>query len=287
MDYLLKVDWAEIFAPQLSLPEILVRGTVVYFALLTLLRILPKWEAGPGSIASMLFIIIIGDLAAEGVKGQADSVTDVLLMVATVAMWVIVVDRLSYHFKWFRFLVQDTPTCLIRDGRLLRGNLRRETMTEEDLKAQLRRQDVDDVAHVLEAYLEPDGSISVVKKEGHHPVTAAGATSPEEPCDAPEPARGADAGQQDNGLSPGRPDDASSNGDGQPDGSEGVPDDDPELRDFLAAAERLQARLEWHQEQVARFKEALTRHGVRFKPLAAGRREEGSPEEGTVADSPA
>lgn len=290
MDYLLKVDWADTFAPQLSLPEVLIRGTVIYFALLGLLRILPKWEAGTGSIASMLFAIMIGDLAADGVKGRAESVTDILLMVATVATWVIVVDRLSYHFKWFRFLVQDTPTCLIRDGRLLRGNLRRETMTEEDLKAQLRRQDVDDISHVLEAYLEPDGSISVVKKEGQHPVTAEGSTTPEEPCEAPESdgdtaeaAKGPDGRQGDNGRRPGRPDEAPTSGEGRSEG----PDDDPDLKDFLAAAERLQARLEWHQEQVAQFKEALTRHGVRFKPLAAGRREEGSPEEGSAADTSA
>lgn len=297
MDFLLKVDWADIFAPQLSLPEVLIRGTVVYFALLALLRIVPKWEAGPGSIASMLFVVIFGDLAAEGVKGRAESVTDILLMVATVVMWVTVVDQLSYRFPWFRSLVQDSPTCLIRDGRLLRGNLRRETMSVEDLKAQLRRQDVDDIAHVREAYLEPDGSISVVKNDHDKGTRAAGATSPAESCDAtaadgpgPEEAgggsdEGRDGDGDGDGLQPVRPDEATAKDGGQSEGPEAVPHDDPELEEFLAAAERLHARLEWHQEQVARFKEALARNGVRFKPFAAGRREEGAPEVGTPEES--
>ncbi|WP_337175892.1 YetF domain-containing protein [Paludisphaera sp.] len=290
----MKVDWADTFAPQLSLPEVLIRGTVIYFALLGLLRILPKWEAGTGSIASMLFAIMIGDLAADGVKGRAESVTDILLMVSTVATWVTVVDRLSYHSRWFRFLAQDSPTRLIQDGRLLRANLRRETMTEEDLKAQLRRKDVDDIAHVREAYLEPDGSISVVKAEDDQRIGTAGSTSPEEPGETPESdgdaaeaAKGPDERHGDNGRRPGRPDSASTNVEGRSEGPGDDPDDDPDLRDFLAAAERLQARLEWHQEQVARFKEALTRHGVRFKPLAAGRREEGTAEEGSAADTSA
>lgn len=51
MDYFLSVDWSRTFAPQLTLPEILIRGTVVYFALLALLRVVPKWQAGPGSIS--------------------------------------------------------------------------------------------------------------------------------------------------------------------------------------------------------------------------------------------
>jgi uncharacterized membrane protein YcaP (DUF421 family) len=294
MDYFLRLDWSRTFTPQLSLPEVLVRGTVVYFALLALLRVVPKWQAGPGSIASMLFVVIIADLAAEGVKGHAESVTDILLMVATVAMWVIVVDWLSYRFKWFRFLAQDSPTCLIRDGRLLRENLRRETMSEEDLKAQLRRQDVDDIADVREAYLEPDGSISVVKNEHDNGTRTGGKTTPAEAGDTPEldgpgpeVARRCDERHNNNGLPPGRLDDASSKVEGQSEESEGVPDDDPELRDFLAAAERLQARLEWHQEQVAKFKEALARNGVRFRPFTAGRREEGSSEEGTPRDSSA
>lgn len=294
MDYLLKVDWADTFAPQLSLPEVLIRGTVIYFALLGLLRVLPKWEAGTGSIASMLFAIMIGDLAADGVKGRAESLTDILLMVSTVAMWVTVVDWLSYRSRWFRFLAQDSPTCLIRDGLLLRDNLRRETMSEEDLKAQLRRKDVDDIAHVREAYLEPDGSISVVKKEDHHEARTAGATSPAEEGDSresngpgSEAAIRPDEAHKHNGRHPARLDGAQSKAEGQSEGPEGASDDDPELRDFLAAAERLQARLEWHQEQVARFKEALARHGVRFKPLASGRREEGAPEESAAADSSA
>jgi uncharacterized membrane protein YcaP (DUF421 family) len=282
MDYLLKLDWSNTFAPQLTLPEVLVRGTVVYFALLALLRILPKWQAGPGSVASLLFVVLLGGLAADAVKGHAESVTDILLLVVTVMLWVIAVDWLSYRFRWFRYLAQDSPTCLIRDGRILRKNLRREMISEEDLKAQLRRQDVDDIGSVLEAQLEADGSISVVKKEKAGGAGTAGTTSPAEAGDMPEadePEHAAAGSPDDrhktNGRHPGRLDDALSKAEGRPAGPDGPCDqDEPELRDFLTAARRLQARLEWHREQAAKFKEALARNGVRLKPSASGRRDE-------------
>ncbi len=187
MDEFLRLDWSATFAPEMSLPEILIRGSVIYLALLVLLRVLPKWQAGPGSMASMLFVVLLGNIAAGGVVGNASSVTDILLLVATVTLWVVAVDWLSYRFPWLRDLVQHGPTCLIRDGRLLRRNLQREIISEEDLKTQLRRHDVDDIGDVLEAYLEADGSISVIKKESAVSKERAGNTKPGDEISNEEP----------------------------------------------------------------------------------------------------
>jgi len=185
MDYFLTLDWAETFAPQMTLPEALVRGTVVYFALLALMRVTPKWQAGSGNVVSLLFVVMLGGLAGDAVRGKTNSVTDLLLMIATLMLWVVVMDRLSYRSAWIRRLVQAPPTCLIRDGRILWKNLQHESLTEEDLKTQLRRQDVDDIANVREALLEADGSISVVKKDEAHPDAkpTAGTTLPTEADD--------------------------------------------------------------------------------------------------------
>src|SRR5438067_1385224 len=45
MEFLLSVDWAQLFAPQMSLPEILIRGTLIYLALCLLLRVVLKRQA--------------------------------------------------------------------------------------------------------------------------------------------------------------------------------------------------------------------------------------------------
>lgn len=165
MDYFLKLDWAETFAPQMTLPEVLLRGTVVYFALLVLMRVNPKWQAGTGNVVSLLFVVMLGGLAGDAVRGKTDSVTDLLLMIVTIMLWVFVVDHLSYRSALIRRLVQASPTCLIRDGRILWKNLQHESLTEEDLRTQLRREDVEDISQVREAFLEADGSITVIKKE--------------------------------------------------------------------------------------------------------------------------
>lgn len=64
-----------------------------------------------------------------------------------------------------RYLLRPTPSLLIKDGRIQRGNLRRELITEEELIEQLREQGVQRVQEVKESYIEGDGRISVITKD--------------------------------------------------------------------------------------------------------------------------
>jgi len=54
---------------------------------------------------------------------------------------------------------------MIRHGRLQRGNMRRENLTEQEIEAQLRLSDVERLDEVRAMYLESDGSFSVLKKK--------------------------------------------------------------------------------------------------------------------------
>jgi uncharacterized membrane protein YcaP (DUF421 family) len=227
MDYLTRLDWAAMLAPRLSLPEAMARGTVVYLSLIVLLRIIPKREAGAGTVASMLFVVLVGGVAANGLAGPAESLTDTAVLVLTVLVWAFAVDWLSHRFPRFRRLVEEPPTRLVRDGQVLADGLRQEMLSEEDLKSHLRRRDVSDIGSVAGAWLEADGSVSVVKREEQE--SAAGAAPPVPPC----------ACGQDN---PDRPAERA---------------DDPDLVAFVASAARLRERLEWHREQAVRIRAAL------------------------------
>ena len=55
---------------------------------------------------------------------------------------------------------------LVKDGKLLKRNLRKEFITEDELEGQLRLQGIDDLSQVDKAYMEGDGRISVIKYEG-------------------------------------------------------------------------------------------------------------------------
>lgn len=282
MEHLFKFDWSGLFLPKLSVVEIFVRGMVVYLCLCVLLRIIPKRQVGKGSISDLLFVVLIGGIAVEAIARQAESLPDFFFVLLTVLLVGFAFDWLAFRFHWVRWLLQEPPTCLIRDGRTVQENLRREMISEEDLKTQLRRQDIDDPREVKEAHLEADGEISVLKKRNGgapgRPKTApendnvaAGLPASAEARDAaPAP-----PGHQLNGHSrdEGPVPFEGSQPEGQRQSSAQSENAEPELREFLAAAHRLQTKLNWHQQQVTRLRDALTRHGVRLKPFVAARQD--------------
>jgi uncharacterized membrane protein YcaP (DUF421 family) len=73
---------------------------------------------------------------------------------------------MSFRHQWFARFAEPRVTTLIRHGRILRQNLTREMITDDELKSQLRESGVEELKEVKHARLEPDGQISVVKYQG-------------------------------------------------------------------------------------------------------------------------
>jgi uncharacterized membrane protein YcaP (DUF421 family) len=165
MNELLRVKWHEMFVPEMSIPEILIRGVAVYVSLCLLLRVILKRQAGKVSISDLLVITIIAGVARNPLAGQSQSIPDGLLVIATVLGCSYAMDWLSYHSPFIHSMLHSDPVILIRDGKLVDENLRRELITKPRLQSQLRQRGIDDVAEVKTAVLEGSGEISVIRKQ--------------------------------------------------------------------------------------------------------------------------
>jgi uncharacterized membrane protein YcaP (DUF421 family) len=162
---LFEVNWPEIFLPVHSLVEIVVRGSLTYIMLFLVLRFLLKRQTGVIGIADLLVVVLIADAAQNAMAAEYKSITEGVILVGTITFWNFAVDWLGYQFPRFRWLTRPSPLCLIRDGRMIRRNMRKEFITDEELMAQLRKQGVERAEDVKEAYIEGDGRISVVKND--------------------------------------------------------------------------------------------------------------------------
>lgn len=60
--------------------------------------------------------------------------------------------------------------CLVKDAHILKRNMRREFITEDELWGHLCMEGLESLTQVLTVYLESDGGFSVIKKEDgdHH-----------------------------------------------------------------------------------------------------------------------
>lgn len=160
------LDWQKMFVPQESLIELVVRGTVMYFALFLLLRTIIRRHVGGVEMPDLLMIVLIADAAQNGMTGDYQSITGGVVLCGTIILWNYLMDVAACHSKWFSKLVEPPPLPLIIHGKVQRRNLRRENLTDEHLESQMRQLGIEDYSVVKIAYVEPDGHISAIRKDG-------------------------------------------------------------------------------------------------------------------------
>lgn len=160
----MSVDWGEMFGLSVSPLDPIVRGTIMYLLLFALFRVVIRRRIGAIGIGDILLVVIIADAAEAGLSGDAKSITHSALVVGTIFFWNWFIDWLNYRVPALRGVLEPPPLLLIEHGRVLRRNLRHELVTEEELKSKLREKGVKDVSEVEQAYLEPDGNVSVIKR---------------------------------------------------------------------------------------------------------------------------
>ena len=108
-------------------------------------------------------MVIIADAAQNAMAADYKSITDGLILISTIVFWNFLLDWAAYRFRWIERVLAPKALELIKDGRILHRNLRREFLTEEELMRKVRESGVADLSQIQAAYMEGDGTISVVK----------------------------------------------------------------------------------------------------------------------------
>jgi uncharacterized membrane protein YcaP (DUF421 family) len=162
----MNIQWDDIVTFSMSPVEMVIRGSLTYWFIFILLRLAGRRDVGSLGMADVLVIVLISDAAQNAMAGEYKSVPDGMVLIATIVFWSVFIDRVAYLWPAARPFLQPPKLCLIKDGQLYKREMRRESITLEELESGLRQSGVSDVSEVHRAYLEPDGSISVVKKKG-------------------------------------------------------------------------------------------------------------------------
>jgi uncharacterized membrane protein YcaP (DUF421 family) len=143
----------------------IVRGTAMYWFLFVLFRVVIRRRVGAVGMSDILLLVIIADASQNAMSGDYQSITDGIILVATIIAWNMLIDWLSYLSPRLEHILQPSPLLLVERGRVLRRNLRKEFVSEEELRSKLRERGIDDPAQAEKAYLESDGQFSVVKRK--------------------------------------------------------------------------------------------------------------------------
>jgi uncharacterized membrane protein YcaP (DUF421 family) len=155
----------DLFAIHVSVLELVLRGTLVYWLLFAIFRFVLRRDVGAVGIADILLLVIVADAAQNAMAGGYDTFTEGAILVSTIVGWNWLLDVLSWRFPLVRRFAMPPRLVLVRQGVMQLRNMRREFITEEELTQKLREQGIDTLADVKVAYLEGDGQISVIRRE--------------------------------------------------------------------------------------------------------------------------
>jgi uncharacterized membrane protein YcaP (DUF421 family) len=143
--------------------EIIVRGTLMYWFLFLLLRFVLRRDTSSAGISGILFVVLLGDAAQNAMIGKGHTVADGGALICTLAAWNYLLDWLGYRSTLIAKLTDPPPLLLVRHGRLVYRNMRREHITREEVEAELRIKGCEGFDGIKAMYLEGDGSFSVLR----------------------------------------------------------------------------------------------------------------------------
>jgi hypothetical protein len=95
MHTLFQIDWTHLLVPTVALGEIILRGSLVYLLIFALMRMTLKREAGSIALPDLLMVVLVADAAQNAMATAYRSVTEGLVLVATIVGWNYALDWLA------------------------------------------------------------------------------------------------------------------------------------------------------------------------------------------------
>ena len=95
---------------------------------------------------------------------SADKAIRWTLIGISIAFLALVMSWMSYLWPWAERLLEGEPRVIIRDGALLRGNLRRNRLTRSEIESEMRLAGIGHMEEVAWGILENRGKISFIRR---------------------------------------------------------------------------------------------------------------------------
>jgi uncharacterized membrane protein YcaP (DUF421 family) len=150
------------FDPGTPLWEIVVRTVTVYVVILVGLRVFGKRQLGQMSVGDLVMILLIANAVQNAMVGPDVSLVGGLVAAAVLLVVNGVLVRMLGRTALGERLLEGSPTLLVKDGAILADGLRREGLARDEVEMAIREHGFADETQVRAAYLEADGTVSVI-----------------------------------------------------------------------------------------------------------------------------
>jgi len=151
--------------------EALLRSVITFIGLLGLTLLMGRKQLSQITFFDYIVGITIGSIAAVIAVDRTINIIDGAIAIVVWAVMPIIVGYIALKSIRFRVLVDGEPKIVIQNGVIINKNMLKEKYNIGDLLMQLRDKGVFDITEVDYAILEPNGKLSVLKKQQYNTIT--------------------------------------------------------------------------------------------------------------------
>ncbi|SKC81662.1 DUF421 domain-containing protein [Maledivibacter halophilus] len=142
-----------------------------FFSLLIITKILGKTQISQVTPFDFISSLVLGELLGNVVY---DKEIHIFVFLYAIFMWtflIYIIEVITQKFRRTRSFFEGNPSILIRNGQIDFHQLKKEMLDINELMSLLRGRDIFSIREVQYAILEPNGSLSILKKSKYDTPT--------------------------------------------------------------------------------------------------------------------
>jgi uncharacterized membrane protein YcaP (DUF421 family) len=155
----------DLFVPQVSLVEKVVRAFLVFAFLVAALRLGGKRELGQINVLDLAVLLLASNALQNAMIGADNSLIGGVVGAATLFVANYVFVRLVFRSRRASRLLEGTPTVLLEHGRVHERALRSEAISEDELHGAALERGFADLSDVDLMVLEPNGRLAIMGRD--------------------------------------------------------------------------------------------------------------------------
>ena len=144
---------------------IFVRTIIIYILLSFSMKIMGKRQIGELDVSDLISTLLISELAAIPIDDPDIPLFNAIIPILFIASLEIIIPSLKNKYAKIKKYIEGQPSFLIFKGRLFQETLRENRISINELLSELRIQGIGDIRDVEYCYIEPNGKLSILKKQ--------------------------------------------------------------------------------------------------------------------------
>lgn len=157
--------WTDLFTPDISILEKIIRPVIVYLFLVIGLRLAGKRELAQLNTGDLIVLLTLSNTVQNAIIGNDNSVTGGIIGATTLLIVNYIWTRFLFAHEKLGRLAEGDPDVLIEGGVINNDRLKKEQISRSELEIAAHKQGFASLNEIDQAVLEPGGTIAFVGKK--------------------------------------------------------------------------------------------------------------------------